>query len=203
MFSGIIQEIGIVDKIESRSGISEITVTCKQILNGLELGDSVAIDGCCQTVVQKNNNSFLVQATQETLEKTNFQKLQNRSKINLETSLKLGDKICGHLVSGHIDTTGEVSDILSFGENRIIKIKFPKELQDYIAPKGSISVNGVSLTIIDSKDYEFSFTLIPFTRDNTNLGSLRIGDHVNLEADILSRYVVNYFNNNLSLVGKV
>lgn len=201
MFSGIIQEIGIVDKIESRSGISEITVSCGNLLNNLEIGDSVAIDGCCQTVIKKNSNSFLVQATQETLEKTNFNKLQKGSKINLELSLKLGDKICGHFVSGHIDATGEISNILSPDENKIIKIKFPRELQGYIASKGSISVNGVSLTVIDSQSGEFSFTLIPFTRDNTNLGSLEIGNPVNLEVDIISRYVVNCLNSNAVLVG--
>lgn len=203
MFSGIVQEIGVVDKVESQSGISEITIGCNEIIKSIKPGDSVSVNGCCQTVVLKNDKSFSVQATDETLQKTNFQKLQKGSKVNLEDSLRLGDKICGHLVSGHVDDSGIVSDILSFGENKVIKISFPKKLSDYIAAKGSVSVNGVSLTVIDSKDGEFNFTLIPFTRDNTNLGNLKIGDHVNLEVDIISRYVVNCLNNNKALVGKV
>ena len=202
MFSGIVEEIGTVIKIESRSGIQELTVSCGKLLNDIEAGDSVAIDGCCQTVVGVAKDSFKVQVTQETLIKTNFSKLQEGSKINLESSLKVGDKVSGHFVSGHIDGTGRVADIFSFGENRIIQIQFPDELCDYIVSKGSITVNGVSLTVIDLKNMRFTFTLIPYTRDNTNLGLIKVGDLVNLEADLISRYLVNYLKNNVELAKK-
>ena len=198
MFSGIVQEIGTVLNIESVNGLMEITLSAKDLTSQIQTGDSIAINGCCQTVVEKNNKSFKVQATSETLSKTNFCKLKIGSKVNLETPLKFGGKIDGHLMSGHIDSTGEVSNILSQDENKTIEILFPKELKKLIANKGSISINGVSLTVIEVKNSKFTFSLIPYTRDNTNLGLLKTGDLVNLEADLISRYLVNYLENNLT-----
>ncbi len=195
MFSGIVQEIGTVEMLYrsvSTDEILELTISSKRLINDLKIGSSIAINGCCQTVVEKDKNSFKVQATAETLKKTNFLNLKSGSKVNLEPPLKLGETIDGHLVSGHIDTVGEVLDIFLSGENKIIKISFSKEYKQYIAPKGSITVNGVSLTVINSKYNEFTFTLIPFTRDNTNLGLLKTGDLVNLEVDLVSKYLVNY-----------
>ncbi len=222
MFSGIVQEIGVVKGLEMKDGILDLTISSKRLINDLSIGSSISIDGCCQTVIEcfpviaseakqshnRNNESeiasglkslamtktFKVQTTEETLRKTNFVNLKADSKVNLEPSLKFGGAVDGHLVSGHIDTIGEVSDIFSSGENKIIKISYSGEYRKYIAPKGSIAVNGVSLTIIDSKNDKFNFTLIPFTRDNTNLGLLKIGDLVNLEVDLISRYVVNYIS---------
>lgn len=195
VFSGIVQEIGIVKSIESKNGILEIFVSCNEVIKDLKIGSSVAVNGCCQTVIDITNSSFRIQATKETLQRTNFQNLVKGLKVNLEASLKLGDSIDGHLVSGHVDATGIVVDILSSGENKIIKIQFPGELDNYVVSKGSIAVNGVSLTIIDSKNSHFSFTLIPYTRDNTNLGLIKVGDLVNLEVDLIGRYLVNYLRN--------
>lgn len=192
VFSGIVQEIGIVKSIESKNGILEIFVSCNEVIKDLKIGSSVAVNGCCQTVVDiVQDSGFRIQAVNETLQKTNFQNLRIDSKVNLEASLKLGDSIDGHLVSGHVDATGIVVDILSGGENKIIKIQFPGELDNYVVSKGSIAVNGVSLTIIDSKNSHFSFTLIPYTRDNTNLSLIKVGDLVNLEVDFIGRYLVN------------
>ena len=229
MFSGIVKEIGTIKNLESKNGILELTISSNQIIKDLEVGGSIAINGCCQTVTHviaspfaslrvnsakqshnRDNKSeiassgkallamtsiFKVQATEETLQKTNFRFLTIGSKVNLESSIKLGENIDGHLVSGHVDTTGEVSDILLSGENTIIKISYSNEYGKYIAPKGSIAVNGVSLTVIKSKNGKFDFSLIPFTRDNTNLGLIKIGDLVNLEVDLISRYVVNLLEN--------
>ncbi|OGI10225.1 MAG: riboflavin synthase subunit alpha [Candidatus Melainabacteria bacterium RIFCSPLOWO2_02_FULL_35_15] len=192
MFSGIVQEIGIIKDIGMKNRILELTISSKHLINDLKIGSSIAVNGCCLTVVECSPaKTFKVQVTEETLKKTNFLNLKSGLKVNLESSLKLGETIDGHLVSGHIDTVGEVSDICSSGENKIIKISYSSEYGKYIAPKGSISVNGVSLTIIESKNDKFDFTLIPFTRDNTNLGLLKAGDLVNLEIDLISRYVVN------------
>ncbi len=202
MFSGIVQEIGTVKNINSSSGILNIEISCSELIKDLKEGDSVSVDGCCETIVKTTSSSFIVQATGETLNKTNFKSLKKDSKINLEAALKIGDKINGHLVTGHIDTTGEVSDVLSSYDNKIVKIVFPLEFKNYIAAKGSITVNGVSLTVIDVKNNEFSFTLIPYTRDNTNLGLIKEGDLVNLEVDLISRYLVNYMENTKTLVLK-
>ena len=199
MFSGIVQEIGTIAEVQSQNGLLESTISSKQLISNFKVGSSVSVNGCCQTVVKKDKNSFKVQATEETLKKTNFLNLKTGSKVNLEPSLKLGETIDGHFVSGHVDTIGEVFDISSTGENKIIEISYSGEYGKYISPKGSVSVNGVSLTIIDSKEAglkpAFTFTLIPFTRDNTNLGLLKIGDLVNLEVDLIGRYLINYLEN--------
>lgn len=203
MFSGIVQEIGVVKDLEMKDGILDLTISSNELIKNLKDGSSISVNGCCLTVFEKDKNSFKVQATEETLKKTNFLTLEIGSKVNLESALKFGGTIDGHLVSGHVDTIGEVSDIFSSGENKIIKISYSGEYGKYIAPKGSISVNGVSLTIIESKNDKFDFTLIPFTRDNTNLGLLKIGDLVNLEVDLLSRYVINYYENKTANVIKL
>jgi riboflavin synthase len=196
MFSAIVKEIGTVKNIESKNGLLEVSISSKDLISELKLGDSIAIDGCCLTIVEVTQSYFKIQATQETLTKTNLSKLKVDSKVNIEAPLKIGDQIGGHLVLGHVDATGEVIDIKNAGENEMVKILFPKELNSFIAPKGSISVNGVSLTVVESKNNIFSFTLIPFTRDNTNLGLIKTGDLVNLEIDLISRYLVNYIENN-------
>ena len=203
MFSGIVQEIGIVKDLKTEGNILEINVSLSsRLINEINIGDSISINGCCQTVVAIDNGAshFKVQATQETLQKTNFNDFKIGSKVNMEPSLRVGDKLHGHLVLGHVDSTGKVIEIFTDRENKILKISYPAKLSSFIAPKGSISVNGVSLTVIDSKEGEFTFTLIPYTRDNTNLGLLKINDAVNLEVDVISRYLVNYLDTNKQLV---
>ena len=197
MFSGIVQENGTVKNLEFRDEILSLTIVSEELIDSLKEGSSVSVNGCCLTVVEVLENSFKVEVTEETLKKTNLSNLRKDSKVNLELPLKVGDRIDGHLVLGHVDTIGKVSGIESFGENTIVTILFKREFKKYIAPKGSITVNGVSLTIVEVKadlkqDPVLSFTLIPFSRDNTNLGSLKIDDAVNLEMDIISRYLVNY-----------
>ena len=203
MFSGIVQEIGIVQKLESKNGILELTISSSKFQD-LEIGSSIAVNGCCQTVVKvaspESRITFVVQATDETVKKTNFSFFKPNSKVNLECSLKINEKLDGHLVLGHIDTTGTVIELRSFGENTVVKISFPGEYRKYIAPKGSIAVNGVSLTVVDVEKDNFSFTLIPFTRDNTNLGMMVSGDAVNLEIDLISRYLINYLENSKELI---
>lgn len=223
MFSGIVQEVGIIKDLRTKNGLLEIDIAYEKLSN-IELGDSISVNGCCQTVVKtrtgetesrrneeiKNqkishspilpfSSSFLIQATEETLDKTNFKTYNIGDKVNLEPSLKMGDKISGHLVSGHIDATGEVYDLIEDKDNTIVKIKYPKELSKFIAKKGSASVNGVSLTVIDSNidgNCIFSFTLIPFTKSNTNLGLIKKGNLVNLEIDLISRYLINHLEHN-------
>lgn len=198
MFSGIVREVGTVEELKLEDGLLELSVSSK--LNNLSLGDSISHDGCCLTVTEVDQNIFKVQATEETLNKTTFSNLKKGSKINLEPSLRLGDSLDGHLVSGHVDTIGEIKEIISNEENRIVKIEFANEYRSYIAPKGSITVNGVSLTVVDVESNFFTFTLIPYTRDNTNLGLLSAGDKVNLEMDLISRYLVNYLDNKKELI---
>jgi len=195
MFSGIVQEIGIVKSLQMKDGILDLVISSNELIKNLKNGSSIAVNGCCLTVANITQSFFKIQITEETLKKTNLVNLKIGSKVNLESSLKLGETIDGHLVSGHVDTVGKISGITSSGDNKIIKISFGGDYQKYIAPKGSVAINGVSLTVINSKNNEFDFTLIPFTRDNTNLGLIKIGDLVNLEIDLISRYLINYLEN--------
>ena len=195
MFSGIIKEKGIVQGVEPVNGLKELAVLRKE-LNDVKIGDSISVNGSCLTVVKVSGNLLAFEITLETLAKTNLKNLKAGDTVNLEPSLRLNDKIDGHFVSGHIDDTGEVLEVVSMDGNKIIRISFPERLSNYIAPKGSVSVNGVSLTVIDvekGRNCNFTFTLIPYTAKNTNLGVLKAGDTVNLEADLISRYIVNYF----------
>lgn len=193
MFTGIIKEQGIIKAIKSSGNIIEFNISCQEIFKSLNLGDSVSVNGCCLTVTSLNKltSSFVVQVTEETINRTNFYGLKEGMFVNLEPALNFDGKIDGHIVAGHIDCTGRVLAVNSDDDNIIVKILFPEEYKYFIAPKGSISVNGVSLTVIDSDINSFSFTLIPFTRDNTNLGLLKTADLVNLEVDLISRYIVN------------
>lgn len=199
MFSGIVQDVGTVKEVEFKNNILEITISSKNLADDVYVGDSIAVDGCCLTVIEKaisNQPSaishFKVQLTQETLSKTNFSKLEIGSKINLELPLEFGEKVSGHLVTGHVDATGEIISVNVDGDSAFVEVNYPIKLRSYIAPKGSIAVNGVSLTVVNRDNTHFSFALIPYTRDNTNLDFLKTGDLVNLEVDLISRYLVNF-----------
>ncbi|MBI1858545.1 MAG: riboflavin synthase [Candidatus Melainabacteria bacterium] len=202
MFSGIVKTTGKVKELLEKDGILEIAITSNDLLNELKIGDSVAIDGCCQTVVEVTGDSFKVQAVNETLNKTNFRSYMKDTVVNLEPSLKVNDKLDGHLVSGHVDSVGEVVNIQNKGENYVVTVNHPPSLSSFIAPKGSIAVNGISLTVVDSAGDSFSFSLIPYTKENTNLKDVHVGMKVNLEVDLVSRYLVNYLEKSKQLVAK-
>ena len=168
----------------------------------LAIGQSIAIDGVCSTVIAFDADSFEVEYMQETIAKTTVGSFQEGTKVNLERSLTLQDFIDGSLVSGHVDATGGVEEIMLLGETKEMVVSFPPELRKYIAPKGSIVVNGVSLTVVDVNDngiYSssggFRVALIPHTLGQTNLNRLAKGDMVNIEVDMLARYVVNAMEN--------
>jgi len=185
MFTGIIRKIGIVSDIKKsdQNRILKIKsdIRCKT-------GDSIAINGVCATVIKKSPGTFFVELMPETLKRTNLGALKKNSKVNLEKPLKYGDKISGHFVLGHIDGTGIVKAISGTKNYKVIKIKAPRSLRKFIVFKGSISINGVSLTISKVKDDAFEVSLIPYTLTHTNLGDLKINDKVNIEIDVLARY---------------
>lgn len=175
MFTGIIEEIG---RIKSING-SKLIVECSTVLDGTNIGDSIAINGCCQTVTSITPNSFTVNVSDETFNVTNFTHLKNGDTVNLERALTPNTRMGGHIVQGHIDEVAEYIGNMKF------KIKNTK----YIVYKGSIAINGVSLTIANIQDNIFSVAVIPHTLNNTNLRDLKIGDLVNIETDILGRYI--------------
>jgi len=186
MFTGIIQEIGTVASLPSGG----MVISAGQILNGIELGGSIAVNGVCQTVTTFTATSFSVDVMPETIKRTNLGALGIGDKVNLERPLGLGGEIGGHLVQGHIDDTGQVISVAKEGEAVIMRFKAPEELMQYIVEKGFIAVDGTSLTVVDKDQMSFSVSIVGFTRDNTVLAGRRPGDIVNLEVDIIGKYVV-------------
>lgn len=190
MFTGIIREVGEVKEISEQKGNILLVISAKEILENKKVGDSIAVDGVCTTIVDLSKDDFSVELMPETLKKTNLGEKKVGSKVNLESPLKLSDNIGGHLVLGHIDEIGEVVKIKNEGEgSKVLMIKFPLILAKFLALKGSVAVNGVSLTISDLQTDTFSVSLIPHTLENTNLGDLQAGGKVNLEIDMIARYL--------------
>jgi riboflavin synthase len=187
MFTGIVEEVGIV-KETSRD---RLTFEAHKVLEETKVGDSIAVNGVCLTVVSLENRGFSVNVMPETLRRTNLGSLHYSDPVNLERALVLGGRLGGHLVLGHIDDTGEVMDVTGEEVAHIMKISASAKLVPYIVDKGFIAVDGVSLTIADIYDFSFVVSLVAYTMENTTLGRKRPGDAVNLEADIIAKYVEN------------
>ncbi|MDP3244565.1 MAG: riboflavin synthase [bacterium] len=185
MFTGIIEKTGVIKKIEPRY----LIIGVENFLSDLKIGDSVAVNGVCLTIIKLNKNDFKVEIMPETLHLTNFFYLKQGEAVNLEKSLKAGDRLDGHFVLGHIDGVGKVIKIKKDGQFIDLIIKAPTNLRKYIAKKGAIAVNGISLTIAEDLKNSFRVALITRTREVTNLKNIKEGDLVNLEIDILARYL--------------
>jgi riboflavin synthase len=185
VFTGIVEEIGQVTKTLS----SRLSVTGNIVMGGLKLGDSIAINGICLTVVKLDGGSFSVDVVPETLQKTNLGKLQALDPVNLERAVAYGDRMGGHMVQGHGEGTGEVLKTEPDGNATIMEISSPNPLMPYLVEKGFVAVDGASLTVVSVKSASFSISLIPYTLATTTLGSRKPGDMVNLETDIVARYV--------------
>jgi len=187
MFTGIVEEIGIV-KETSRD---RLAFQAYKVLEGTKVGDSIAVNGVCLTIVSLENRGFSVNVMPETLRCTNLGRLHYSDQVNLERALVLEGRLGGHLVLGHVDDTGEVMDVTSEETAHIMRISAPAKLMPYIVDKGFIAVDGVSLTIVDLDDFSFVASLVAYTMENTTLGMKGPGDVVNLEADIIAKYVEN------------
>lgn len=196
MFSGIIAAVGHITQLAPRNdGTPTVRLTVDAGSLGLDdvgLGDSIACNGVCLTVVDRQNNNFCVDVSPETLSCTIG--LDSPGPINLEKALRLADRLGGHLVSGHVDGVGEVIRFDPVGDNRLLEIRAPEALSRYIARKGSITVSGVSLTTNSVAGACFSINLIPHTLEATTLGGLKVGGRVNLEIDLIARYVERMLN---------
>lgn len=188
MFTGIIEEIGFVKNF-SKTESALITIQCAKILEDVKIGDSIAINGVCQTVIKFDKNSFSAQISAETLNKTNFSNIKNGEEVNLERAMTLSSRLGGHIVTGHVDGLAKVKSIQKQSDFYNLKFEIEKEFIKYLAKKGSITINGISLTIADSLSNEFSVAIIPHSFENTNLKNLKTGSFVNIEFDILAKYV--------------
>ncbi len=185
MFTGIIEEIGTVKE----ASLNHLLIEAKRVLEGTKIGHSIAVNGACLTVTSLSNSTFGVDVMPETLRRTNLGGLHYGDQVNLERALVIGERLGGHLVLGHVDDTGEVISAIPEEAAHVMRISAPAKLMPYIANKGFIAVDGVSLTITDLDDFSFTVSLISYTMKHTTLGNRRPGDKVNLEADVIAKYV--------------
>ncbi len=192
MFTGLIEEIGTVASLSRRGDLLELCIDARSILEDITIGDSISVAGVCLTVTAFNRRSLNVQAVRETMRRTTLGLLGTRSRANLERSLKVGDRLGGHFVFGHVEAVGTVSEITPAGEGKEFRFTIPAELDPYIVEKGSIAVDGVSLTVMYARPGEFGIAVIPHTLAVTTLGENRPGDKVNIETDIFAKYAEKY-----------
>ncbi len=192
MFTGLIEEIGRMESLFSGERSLKLTITATKILEGIKLGDSISTNGVCLTVVHLTNNSFTADVMPETLRKTNLNKLKKGSMVNLERALKLSDRLGGHIVSGHIDGIGYIKEFIAEDNATWITIETSREIIKYIIPKGSIAIDGTSLTVVDVSDNCFRVSIIPITKYETILLKKPVGDEVNLECDMVGKYVERF-----------
>ena len=198
MFSGIVEETGKIKALQYKDKILNLSIEAKVVLGGAKKGDSIAVNGACLTVVEIKRGFFIAQAVGETLLKTNLGSLKVSDIVNLERALKVSDRISGHFVSGHIDRVCSVKNIVKNLSSWEIYFSAPDDFLQFFVEKGSVAVNGVSLTVSKIKPSSFAIAVIPHTLKNTNLAALKAGDKVNVEADIFGKYIMKYLDRTAS-----
>jgi riboflavin synthase len=203
MFTGLVKEKGRLLRSSPNSSGLELEIACAQILPDLAIDDSVAVNGVCLTVTKTLQKSFIAQAVTTTLEKTLIRSLRPGEEVNLEPSLRVGEKMGGHTVTGHVNTIGKIRSLVPRGEGVLMWISLPKEFSKYLIKEGSIAVDGVSLTMAETDGEGFALSLIPHTMIRTNLATKRAGDHVNIEIDVLAKYVERFLESRMNNVEKI
>lgn len=188
MFTGIIESIGEISALSQEGENLHITVT-SELTSELKIDQSVSHNGVCLTVVALNDTNYVVTAIKETLTKTNLKHLSVGAKVNLERAMKLGDRLDGHLVQGHVDGVGVCTEIKEADGSWYFTFQYDSSLGNVTIEKGSITVNGVSLTVVNSKETEFSVAIIPYTYEHTNFNTFCVGDEINLEFDVIGKYL--------------
>lgn len=195
MFTGIVKEMGEIADVKKTAKSGELTIKCSNILDDIAIGDSIAVDGICLTVTKTLKDGFKCDASVNTIGSTTLKDASSGDIVNLEDALEASDKLGGHMVTGHIDSTAKLLS-LSRDENAFkLSISLPDDLRILIAPKGSVAINGISLTVVQVSKEVFTVYVIPHTYRNTNISMKKPGDLLNLECDILARYIVNFLNN--------
>ena len=189
MFTGIIEEIGRVKQTSTSGGNLFLKIEALNVSTDLKVGDSVNINGACQTVIEAKPGHFVVEAVQETQKRTNLGLLRIGDSVNLERAVRPTDRLGGHLVTGHVDFVGRIRSITQKGDSHAFEFTFPKGYQAHFVEKGSVAVEGISLTVAGVLNDSFTASIIPFTMKSTSLGIKRVGDSVNIETDLIGKYV--------------
>jgi riboflavin synthase len=192
MFTGIIESIGKVTEVQRRGDLLYLTVVPQAALTDMAVGDSICVNGACLTVAALSQGGFQADCSSETQERTTLKSLKPHDEVNLERALRISDRLGGHLVTGHVDGTGYVGEITKGAGSLTIAIRVPHELASYIVEKGSVAVEGVSLTTNRIAGDEFQVVVIPYTAQHTTLGKKRAGDRVNIEVDLIGKYVKRF-----------
>jgi riboflavin synthase len=189
MFTGIVEELGTVEAIEDQGDAIRLTIRSATVLEDAGLGDSISVNGCCLTVTEHDGVTWTADVMQETLDKTSLYGVQPGDRVNLERAVTAHTRLGGHIVQGHVDGVGTIVSRTPSEHWEVVEISLPTALSRYLVDKGSITVDGVSLTVVEAKDESFTVSLIPETLARTTLGSRRPGDRVNLEVDVIAKYV--------------
>lgn len=191
MFTGLVEEVGRVTALEAKSGAGDarISLSAATVTGGTRVGDSILVNGACLTVDEIEGDALVFYTMPETLRRTALGSLREGSAVNLERAMAAGGRLGGHIVQGHVDGVGEVLDITPEDDAEIWTFSAPETVLRYAVEKGSVCVDGISLTVVSVGDDDFTVSILPHTRSNTNLGELGVGDHVNLEADVVGKYV--------------
>lgn len=189
VFTGLVEEVGTLRRFENRGPSARLTVDCRRVKEDAELGDSIAVNGVCLTVVDRPDGGLVFDAVEETLRRTSLTELRQGANLNLERAVAVGDRLGGHIVQGHVDGTGHFKGKRKSGNGHEFRFDTEPKLLRYIVPKGSIAVDGISLTVVHVDAKGFTVWIVPHTLDNTNLGTKKEGERVNLETDVLAKYV--------------
>lgn len=192
MFTGLIIETGRVEELRHLPGITRLTIKTPSLHKEASMGDSIAINGVCLTVVEISGNILTFELSGETMNSTNMGRLGKGDRVNLEPSLTANGKLGGHFVTGHVDAPGKILSIKRSGETIEIEIQVPPEILSFLVDKGSVAVDGISLTVVKVRDSSFTLVIIPHTEKVTNLGDRKVGDIVNIETDIIGKYVKKF-----------
>lgn len=188
MFTGIIEEVGAVSRISG----PDLAIMAEEVLEGIAVGDSIAIDGACMTVVEFTDETFVVQVSPESMKRTTLGALKPGDAVNLERAMAAGDRFGGHFVQGHVDGVGRVEGVRKLDEFAVWRFNAPPEVARYLVPKGSVTIDGISLTVVDPAAESFEVAIIPETLKKTKLQSKRAGDPVNMEADMFAKHIFHY-----------
>lgn len=194
IFTGIIEEIGKLADIKKEKDLYTLKISCKKVLEGTKRGDSIATNGVCLTVTELSDDFYKAEVMVETINSTNFKTLSRGEPLNLERALSPSKRLDGHIVQGHVDGVGEIVNILKRGHEIVYRIKFDSDNFKYIAEKGSIALDGISLTVSKVGENYFEVSIIPTTIADTNLANKKVGEKINIETDIIGRYVYNFVN---------
>lgn len=203
MFTGLVKAIGTLTAIEKNLEGHRFTFNCPALASQIKIDDSVSVNGVCLTAVANSTTGFEAQAVHVTLEKTNLGNLEINQRVNLELAMSLSDRLGGHLVQGHVNTTATLKSISSRGENFELWFTIPAEQMKYIIKEGSITLDGISLTVADIQENNILITIIPHTWENTILQDKKIGDTVNLEVDMMAKYLENFLKHGQGVYGKI